>query len=236
MTRVGLWLGGGLLIVLLSGCIQQFIPNQSVGNLYGFNNFNIDMSVSSLGGASALIAGQAEAFVAAGTISRTVDTSDADVFDGLPFDPTNLSESVRAKSVRLYAPPAVVASQAITDVLPESLSLTSATFDVLFTDGNMSITKQFVVMFDPGATFDRDDANCTPNRCDYLPVGEAVASLDVALGAQDVVKVLAILMSNLDPKTAQGDAVVGFADDPLLADVDQARLTIETFDGTLGFK
>ncbi len=62
MTRVGLWLGGVLLIVLLSGCIQQFIPNQSVGNLYGFNNFNIDMSVSSLGGAFALIAGQAEAF------------------------------------------------------------------------------------------------------------------------------------------------------------------------------
>ena len=30
--------------------------------------------------------------------------------------------------------------------------------------------------------------------------------------------------------------MVSFADDPLLANVDQARLTIETFDGTLGFK
>jgi|GEM_PF-5517291 len=228
-------LGGVLLSVLLGGCIKSLIPDQNVKDLYGFNNFKVDLTLSPSSSASARLVDQASAIVAAGSVSRQVDSSES--LGKLPFNPTTLSESVKAKTIRLFAPQApLLTTQAITDDLPLAINLTSASFDINFTDGTSTVNKTFDATFSPNAIFQRDDASCSATFCDYLPVGSAVASLAITIAAQEAKTTLEILASNQNPKTARGDSLIGFAADPKLANVQQAQMTIETFGGVISFK
>ena len=222
---------GVLLLVVLSGCIRALIPDQSAQDLYGFNNFNVDLTLSQ---EPALRADQTGTVtVASGSVSREVTATD---IAELPLDPTGLQESVRPRSVRLFVAQPSLKRQAITDDLPQSIALTFVTFDVNFTDGQTTVSKTFEATFEPNAVLQRDDASCTTTRCDYLPTGDAVASLTVAITAQDAAGAIAVLLSDLNPKVARGDSRIGLADDPLFANVASARMTIETFDGVISFK
>lgn len=223
MHRRGFLIIAILLVALLGAC-ASLIPDQQVEDLFGFSGFRIDMGVS----ASLLqdgVAPQAAEIVAAGSVKRVVDAGDFD----LPFDPTSARESVRAQWIRLLLPTPDAE-------LPGTLSLDRASFEVNFTDGNDSFSKLVSADFSPGALFERDDASCTSNRCDYLPVGDVVASLEIGISGSDIVEVLAILDSGFEPKVASGDATLYFSDDPLLAAVSQAQLLIETFGGVISFR
>jgi hypothetical protein len=232
MLRFARFVALAALPVLLAAC-GALIPDQAVDDLYGFNNLTIDLAVGPAP-AGDLLAPQASEIVAAGSISRDVDP---DVLDDLPFDPTNVRESVRPQWIRLVRPPSVLLTpQTILDELPETLSLDEASFAVSFSDGATTFTKTVSVPFSPSAQFVRDDASCTTQRCDYLPVDVEAASLTVELSGAEIVEMLQILGSAATPKVASGEAQLFFSQDPLLANVSSARLRIETFDGMIGFR
>lgn len=216
--------------LLLAAC-ASLIPDQAVDDLYGFNGETFDLTVGPNTGGGGLLAPQASEIVAAGSVSIEVDP---DILADIPFDPTNVRESVRPQWIRLIRPVGV--GGAITDALPESLALDAAAFAVSFTDGVDTFNKTLDVTFAPAAMFDRDDASCTTDRCDYLPTGAQEASLTVELSGAEIVEMLGILGSAATPKTASGDAQLFFSQDPLLANVSEAQLRIETFDGVVGFR
>lgn len=218
--------------LLLAGC-AALIPDQQVENLFGFDDYVVDLTVSPLA-PEAAIAPQAAAYVAAGSVSREVDTSD---LTDLPFDPTSMSESVRAQWIRLFRPdPPEVGAQAITDELPATLALEGADFEILFGDGETEFRKTVSVSFTPPAQFERNDASCTETRCNYLPLDENAASLDIEVSGAEIATVLAVFASAREPKIASGDARLLLGDDPLLAGVERAELRIDAYGGVIGFR
>jgi hypothetical protein len=233
MSRFARFIALAALPVLLAAC-GALIPDQSVDDLYGFNNVTVDLTVGPAPSGSVL-APQASEIVAAGSISREIDP---DVLADLPFDPTNVRESVRPQWIRLVRPAGggLLAPQTIFDELPETLSLDEASFAVSFSDGVTTFNKTVSVPFSPSAQFVRDDASCTTQRCDYLPVDVEAASLTVELSGAEIVEMLQILGSAATPKIASGEAQLFFSQDPLLANVTTARLRVETFDGVIGFR
>ncbi len=224
MKRSGLLVISFLLIALLSAC-ASLIPDQQINDVFGFDGVVIEMTVSSVGTTSDGIAPQAGEVVAAGSTSYEVDVSDID----LPFNPTPTSvlEGMSPQWIRLFRPTPGAD-------LPTTLSLDSASFDASFTDGNATFTETVSAPFSPSALFERDDASCNINRCNYLPVEDNSLILD--LDSNDIAAILAILGSAFEPKLAGADAMLAFSDDPLLAGVTQAELKVDASGGTISFK
>ena len=223
MNRSGPLIIAFLLVALLGAC-AFLIPDQQVDDLFGFNNEIVEMTVSPNVPIRSGIAPQAGEIIAAGSLSEEIDVSDLE----LPFSPspTSASEGLRAKRIRLFRPTPGAD-------LPATLSLDSGSFEASFTDGVSTFSETVGATFSP-ALFERDDASCNTNKCDYFPVGDDTLVLD--LDSTDIAAILAILASANEPKVATGDASLLFSDDPLLASVTRAQVQVESSGGVISFR